>query len=263
MQELSNKIFLIKGDIMHHRLSPKKNYFNYKSTYISFPISKLLLLKKTLFSLDKFNLFSFYQKEYINDNKYIDDWIQDILKDNNINNIEEIIIFTHPRILGYVFNPVTFYLCLDAKNNLIAVLSSVTNTAKQQHNYLCFKDDLQPIKSNDWLEANKEFYVSPFLKIEGKYKFKFEYQKGKMNFFINYFVDDELKLSTYLKCNLIEFNSLNLFINFCKIPFATLKTTILIHYQALKLYFKSIKYYKYPEKLKYSLTISKNGKKDS
>ena len=264
MKFLSKKPYLIQGDIRHHRFFPKENSFNYKSSYISFPTSKINQLKNKLFSLNKFNLFGFYQKDYGKNNpKNLTKWLEDILEEHKINNISNIILFTHPRILGYVFNPVSFWLCLNDKNQLIAVLSEVNNTCGQKHNYLCSKKNLEPIKSDEWLEAKKEFYVSPFMENEGKYKFHFEYGENKMNFYINYLVYNKLKLTTYLKCNFLEFNARNLVINFCKIPFATFKTIILIHYQALKLYLKKIKYYKCPERLKNNLTISKNGTKNS
>ena len=255
---------LIKGDIMHYRFFPKKNHFDYKSTYISFPISKLKELRKPLFSLSKFNLYGFYQSDYgTKDSANIEQWIKQILHSNNIDNINHIVLVTHPRVLGYVFNPVSFWLCFDEQKRLIAVLSEVNNTCGQKHCYLCFKEDLSEIKADDWLEAKKEFYVSPFMEIEGKYKFRFQFKDNQMQFFINYLVDDKLKLSTSLKCNFTEFNSSNLLLAFVKMPFFTLKTIILIHYQALKLWFKSIKHYRCPKPLNINLTIGKDAQKNS
>ena len=98
------------------------------------------------------------------------------------------------------------------------------------------------------------------MKIEGYYKFRFEITDKQFNFFINYFVDDKLKLATYLKCKTHKFSNKNLLLSFIKVPFFTLKTTLLIYYQAAKLYLKSIKYYPYPAKLKNNLTVAKNGK---
>jgi len=251
---------IIRGKIMHNRFYPKKNYFSYNSIYICFPISKIENLKKTLFSLNRFNLFSFYNIDYGAKNKQnIKNWIYKILKDNNINNITEIVLVTHPRVLGYVFNPVSFWLCFDHKNNLIAVLNEVSNTCRQKHSYLCFKNNHELIKSEEWLKAKKKFYVSPFMEIEGEYNFRFDFINN-VSFFINYLVDDKLKLSTSLKCDFQKFNNRNLFLNFIKFPFFTLKTIFLIHYQALKLYFKSIEYYKCPEKLKDNITISDEKK---
>ncbi len=240
---------------MHRRFSPKKNYFNYKSTYISLPLSKIKKLKKHLFSLGSFNLFGFYHSDYGEKSpKDIEGWILKILHQNNIFCIKDIVLVTHPRVLGYSFNPVSFWLCFNDSNHLIAVLSEVSNTCGQKHNYLCFQDNLEPIKSSDWIQSKKEFYVSPFIKTEGVYQFRFDLTKQKMNFFINYLVDGKLKLSTSLKCSFQEFNNKNLCINFLKMPFFTFKTIILIYYQAFKLYLKGIKHYKCPKKLKINIT---------
>lgn len=261
MEQLIKKPLLLKGKIMHHRFFPKINHFQYNSHYIAFALSKIDNLKTTFFSLNKFNLFSLNKADY-GDKKSdnLGKWINKILHENKINNIAEIILVTHPRFVGYVFNPVSFWLCLDKNNNLIAVLSEVTNTCGQKHSYLCFKTSLDPINSDEWLDAKKTFYVSPFMKIEGNYKFRFEYKQNQLNFFINYLVDNKLKLSTSLKCDFEIFNNKNLLNILFKMPFFTLKTVILIHYQALKLYLKSIKYYKYPKPLKNNLTIAKNAK---
>ena len=98
------------------------------------------------------------------------------------------------------------------------------------------------------------------MEIDGKYKFRFEFVDNQMNFFINYIVDGKLKLSTSLKCHFQEFNNRNLLLSFIRMPFFTFKTVFLIHYQAIKLYLKSVQYYKCPSALKKNLTISKHGK---
>jgi len=254
------KPLLIKGDIVHKRFFPKENSFHYKSTYISFALSQISALKNSLFSVDKFNLFSFHHKNYGEGGGDAKKWISKIFQENGINDLQDIILITHPKVLGYVFNPVSFWLAINKENELVAVLSEVNNTCGQRHCYLCFNEDLSAIDSKEWIEAKKEFYVSPFMEIEGKYRFRFEYKLNQMNFFINYLVDDKLKLTTYLKCNFEEFSAKNLLLSFLKIPFATFKTIILIHYQALKLYLKSISFYKCPDKLENNLTIGKNAK---
>lgn len=254
--------FVIQGDIMHHRFFPKTNHFRYQSTYISFPLSQINRLKRRLFSLNQFNFFGLKTSDY-GDHTHcqkMDDWIQKLLKDHHITTISEVILVTHPRVLGYAFNPVSFWLCMNAQKELIAVLSEVNNTCGQKHHYLCFKDDLAPIAPNDWLESKKEFYVSPFMKIEGNYQFRFEYLDNNLTFYINYLVDGKLKLSTSLACSFKEFSNKNLLLRFAKMPFFTFKTVILIHYQAAKLYVKSIKFYPCPKELKTKLTIGKNGK---
>lgn len=247
---------------MHHRFFPKKNHFQYHSLYIAVPISRIYHLQRSLFSIDRFNLFSFYQRDYGDDKHRFTAWIDNLLLSQHITGVKEIVLVTHPRMLGYAFNPVSFWLCLNDQDQLIAVLSEVTNTAKQKHYYLCHKANLLPIHKQDYLETNKHFYVSPFMKVEGTYQFRFEITEAGINFFINYLVQDKIKLSTYLKCTYHHLNNTNLLFYFLKFPFATLKTTALIHYQAVKLALKKIAYDKYPAPLKNHLTIGKNEKKD-
>lgn len=263
---ITQKPFLIRGSVMHHRTFPKKNRFNYRASYISFPISRLNELKNPLFSLEKFNIFSFHVGDYGDKNidknaqktsASIEDVIYPVLSENGIKGVKEVVLVTHPRSLGYAFNPVSFWLCFDEKCRLIAVLNEVNNTFGQRHTYLCFKDDLSEIKPNEWLSSKKVFHVSPFMDVEGGYQFRYDVTSEKMEFVINYVVDGKLKLATSLKCELQKFNTANILVRFLRMPLFTFKTIVLIHYQALKLYFKKIKFYKCPPVLKNYLTVSK------
>ncbi len=261
MAKISSFPSIASGKIMHKRFFPKENSFNYQANYITFSLNHLYQLKKFFFSLNKLNLFSFYFNDYGNQTQESPKlWLENILAKHHINNIKDIILVTQPRVFGYIFNPVSFWLCFDQNQQLIAVLSEVNNTCKQKHNYLCFKSDLTPIKDNEWITANKEFYVSPFMKIEGQYKFKFCLTEKHYNFFINYIVDNKLKLATYLKCELKPFTNKNIIYAVIKSPLTSFKTIFLIHYQAFKLFFKKIQFYKCPDKLKFNLTLSKNEK---
>lgn len=257
MAKLNNIPALASSKIMHKRFFPSNNFFNYKANYMVISVKKLEKLKKCFFSVNKFNFFSFNFIDYgkkTTQNPVI--WLEEILAKHKINNITEIILITQPRILGYIFNPVSFWLCFNKEQDLIAVLSEVNNTCKQKHNYLCFNEDLSPIKNNEWLTAKKEFYVSPFMKIEGEYKFKFSLTSRNYNFFINYIVDNKLKLATSLKCELKDFSDKNIIYTLIKFPFSSIQTIFLIHYQALKLFLKKIQFYKCPDKLKYNLTVN-------
>lgn len=259
MEKITQKPFLIKGDIYHARHFPKKNAFNYKSIYFSTPLSHITRLKKTLFGVNHFNILSFFSRDH-GDKKSTNlrPWIDNILTKYEIET-DDIVLVSHPRFLGYVFNPVSFWLCFK-NDTLIAVLSEVNNTCGQSHNYLCFKEGLSEIKGSEWIESRKEFYVSPFMEIEGDYKFRFELVDNGVNFFINYVVGGKLKLATSLKCELIELTNVNICKAVLKWPFFTFKTVFLIHYQALKLIVKKIKFYKCPPKMEHNLTVSHHGK---
>lgn len=84
--------------------------------------------------------------------------------------IERILLMTIPKILGYVFNPVNFYLCYAADGRLTAFVAEVRNTFGEMHHYV-----MEPAAPHRDDEADldfrlpKEFYVSPFFGMNGEY----------------------------------------------------------------------------------------------
>ena len=119
---------------------------------------------------------------------------------------------------------------------------------------MCSSDlDKSEITIDDILQTKKIFHVSPFLEREGHYKFRFNYdeQKKILAIIIDYFnAENKQLLTTSLKGKLIEFNQKNLLMLFWKYPLINIKTILMIHFQALKLVSKTIKYHKKPLQLK-------------
>ena len=130
---------LLIANVAHARTRPKKNQFHYKVFYLCFALSEMPTLKRLLLSLDHWNIFSFYERDHkVN--------IQATLKKWNIPQANgQVVVVTMPRVLGYVFNPVSFWFCLDSTGKLRAVLSEVNNTFGDRHCYLSFHDDRRPI----------------------------------------------------------------------------------------------------------------------
>lgn len=127
------------------------------------------------------------------DRKYenLNDWAYKILKSENIISVNgEIVLVTLPRVFGYVFNPVSFWFCLDEKQNLRAVICEVNNTFGETHTYICAHKDERPIAPEDILEGKKVFHVSPFMEREGHYRFRFYYNEDKMHTRIDYYDED-------------------------------------------------------------------------
>ena len=73
-----------------------------------------------------------------------------------------VLVLANARSLGYVFDPLTTYFCLDAAGRLEGVLAEVHNTYGERHCYPLALD-------NGSAEVDKEFYVSPFFAVEGRY----------------------------------------------------------------------------------------------
>lgn len=233
---VESKIFAAKT--MHKRLTPKENKFVYGVYYLALPLSKLENLKLLR------PLTSFKIKDHgARDGSDLKSWVSNILKNHKISEIDEIILVAMPRILGYVFNPVSFWLCLDKQGRLKAVLAEVNNTFGETHSYLCTNEDNSEIKPEDIFAGEKLFHVSPFLEREGSYQFRFDYQKDKLGIWIDYYnKEGEKVLLTNLTGKMKELNRISLLKHFLRYPLVTFKVISLIHYQAIKLMIKGIKY---------------------
>jgi DUF1365 family protein len=254
-----NGAFFCAAKVMHKRLRPRVNQFFYRVFYICFDITKLEKISTKFLSTDSFNLFSFYNKDHgTRDGSSLETWIRKILAEKNLNEkTKNIFLLSFPRVLGYAFSPVSFWFCLDEKENLIAVLSEVNNTFGENHNYLVFNQDHSPIQENQWLETNKDFHVSPFFHVTGRYKFRFIFNQKTAAAFIDYLgVDGEKDLLTSVICSKENLSDNLLLKGFVAIPLMTLKVIFLIHFQALKIILKKIKYISKPIKKSHNLTTN-------
>lgn len=242
---------LYRAKFFHKRFFPKKNEFCYSGFYIKFSVDKLEDLKNPLFSVNRFNLFSFHEKDHgYRDNRSLRSWAQATLAEAGISDFKgEIILQTYPSVLGHVFNPVSFWYCYDETNTnqLVAVICAVNNTFGESHNYVIQKD-----LANYKTKLDKEFHVSPFYDVEGTYEFNFK----KRNFVgINYFFDGKLQLATYVNGSKLEWKTSNFLKLFLRYPLYSFMVLGLIHYQALKLFLKKMKFYTKPEKIKRDVTF--------
>jgi len=242
---------LFKASIYHKRFFPKANEFRYSGFYIKFSIDRLQTLKSLLFSVNNFNLFSFYEKDHgYRDGSSIDIWARDTLGKAGLTNFEgRIFLQTFPRVLGYVFNPVSFWYCYK-QDELKAVICEVNNTFGESHSYVITNQKKRNIT------LPKEFHVSPFYDMKGNYEFDFQ----KSNFVkVNYYFDKKLQLTTSINGENIVWNDFNLIKIFVRHPFYTIFVILFIHYQAIKLFVKKNKYYSKPGELTSNITFEKNA----
>lgn len=243
---------------MHARLIPKRNVFTYGIYYLVLPLSKLGNLP---ISSRRFASISFCPHDHGGcDGGDLNDWIRTILNDYGLHEVNgEITLVCMPRIFGYVFNPVSFWLCQDTAGQLRAVLCEVNNTFGERHSYLCAHPDHRPITSGDTLKGEKVFHVSPFLKREGAYEFRFDLKEDTFGVWIDFYnVDAKKQLVTSLTGSMVSMTSKTLRKALWRYPLVTLKAIILIHWQALKLIFKGIKYIPKPPQKQKNLTSTEN-----
>lgn len=246
---------LYTAQVMHKRLFPKKNAFHYGVYYLVLPLPA---------SSVSGWLSGFHAKDVgLRDGSDPTSWVRGILADYGLNEkTKHIVLVTMPRVLGYVFNPVSFYLCLDGDHQLHAVLCEVHNTFGEQHSYLCANPDHAPITADQWLEAEKVFHVSPFLERNGDYRFRFDLTPDKLAIWIDYYdAGNKKKLITSLIGSLTPLTAKSLRQAFWRHPLVALKAMILIHWQAVKLVINGIRYAAKPVQLAHKITATRNLKK--
>jgi DUF1365 family protein len=237
-----NGLFI--ANVSHARQRPRRNAFSYGVYYLCFALDEMDRLKNSLLSLNRFNLFSFHERDYgARGAGSLDGWIRDLLKAWDVPQADgQIVLLTLPRLLGYVFNPVSFWFCLDKQGNLRAVLSEVSNTFGDRHCYLSFHDDRRPITQDDRISAQKMMHVSPFIAICGHYVFRFCYKDDKVGVWIDHHDEEGLLITTSVVGRRRPLTASGLLFCFFRYPLVTFRVIGLIHYQALRLWLKGVPY---------------------
>ena len=249
---------IYKGIITHRRFKPKRHFFSYKTFSIFFDLDELKDLERkiSIFSLNRFNLFSFYNKDHGDrDGTDLKDWVKSTLKKFNINSqISKIKLLCFPRIFGYAFNPLSIFYCYNENSQLKAILYEVKNTFNEQHTYVFPVEKTSKIITQN---CNKRFYVSPFIEMETAYNFRLAEPKETLSIFIKQTDINGILLSACQIGRKENISTKQLLINFIKHPMMTIKIIMAIHFEALRLWKKGVKLVKRKVKVKNNLSLEK------
>ena len=146
---------------------------------------------------------------------------------------------TFPRVLGFVFNPVSFWYCHDRDGRLIAILAEVNNTFGGTHSYLLHRGGAALVDGAE-LRADKRFHVSPFNEVEGGYRFRFQLERAVQVCRIDYDDAQGEVLLTAISGQPQAWSAMALLKALARMPFLTLGVVARIHWQALRLWLKGV-----------------------
>lgn len=239
------------GQVRHRRMRPSENAFAYGSYYLRLPIRSLGQqgFGARLVSRNRFNLLSFFDADHGDGKRPLLEWIEALLKTEGVPDADgEIWLQAMPRVLGYAFNPVSFWFCHRADGALRAVLCDVRNTFGERHFYLL--DTGTAIANGSELQARKVFHVSPFCRIEGGYRFRFmRTARGQAEHTlarIDYDDADGLLLQTSVSGLASRLSDANVARAFFAYPLMTFGVVARIHWQALRLWLRRVPFYSKP-----------------
>ncbi len=238
----------IAGRTFHGREGAVANAFTYGIDYVLLDPEAPLAAPR-LFSRNRGNLAALHDIDHGGERGAGRgaDWVREVLAAHGLGAADgKLLLLAQPRMLGHVFNPVSFWLCHDRAGALRVVIAEVNNTFGDRHSYLCHHDDLRPIRREDTLEAQKIFHVSPFQAIEGGYRFRFDIQDDRIGIWIDYRSGNGRLLATLTGARR-PLTSAGLLAAMLRRPFGSRRVLGLIHWQALKLWWKGARFHSRPE----------------
>lgn len=237
----------IAGHTFHGRKGAVDNAFRYSIDYVLCDAEAALATPR-LFGRNKWALMSLWDLDHGGTPKQGRGakWVRDVLGAHNITGVARIELLAQPRVLGHVFNPVSFWLCRDHDDALITVIAEVSNTYGDRHCYLCHHDDLRPIQPQDHLKSDKIFHVSPFQPVEGSYTFRFDIRPDQIGIWIDYKMGNGGLIAT-LTGKRKPLTDTGLLGTMLRRPLGARRVVALIHWQALKLWWKGASFRARPE----------------
>lgn len=237
---------LYVGRVTHTRLRPVHHHFEYRVFYGLFDIDELPQLGRSLrlFSFEGRNLVSLRSRDHgPDDGSDLRTWATRRLDDAGVD-IEggPIRLLAFPRVLGYVFNPISVWYCHGPGGELRAIMHEVRNTFGDKHTYVV------PVDGDDTRHGfDKRLHVSPFMDMDSRYEFAMNVPGERLALGIRQHDDDGELFRAGLRGERRPFSDKELAKLLVTHPFVTLKAVAAIHLQAVRLWRKRVPFHRRPE----------------
>ena len=229
---------LYVGHTTHSRLGPRPHKFTYGVFELLIDVDRIDEATAGLACLTKgaFGLFSFDERDHgARDGSPLRPWVTQKLTDAKVMaSAHTIRLLCFPRVLGFVFNPISIFFIHDADDRLEAVIYEVNNTFGQSHAYVLPATG----EGKEHQEADKRLYVSPFYRVEGGYRFKLTAPSSAFRLVITKQVDGKVDFTANLIAERRVLTDAALIRLFFGMPLMTLGVVAAIHWEALKLWIK-------------------------
>lgn len=237
---------LYVGTVMHARLKPFAHRFNYRVFNLMIDLDRLAEADRTsrFFSVNRRNLVSFFESDHADRaDRSLRTYIDDLLRSAGFGSpATRILLVCYPRILGRVFNPIAVYYAYDAADRLLALVYEVRNTFGERHTYVCRIEEGEMSAAGVRQERNKIFYVSPFIDMDMRYRFRMLPPGETIRWRILESDRDGPLLSATFSGRRRPLSTPVLANCLLRLPFQTWKIVGAIHFEALRLWFKGARY---------------------
>jgi DUF1365 family protein len=238
---------LARGTVRHHRLRPRDHAFAYPTYFLLLPMRALRAAAAPALRRNGFGWLSFHDRDHGDGRADALAWLEELLAAEGVHDADgEIWLQCYPRVLGYVFKPVSFWYCHRADGALAAVVAEVNNTFGERHCYLLQGEGGRPLAWGQELRARKVFHVSPFCDVAGGYRFRFLRTAGRIVARVDHDDDAGALLLTSVSGALQPLTPATARAAFFGLPLMTLGVIARIHWQALQLWAKRVPFFRKP-----------------
>ena len=229
------------GDVGHVRHRPKRHSLRYRMISVLADIDGPRRRSRGVFgfAFDRFAPVSQHASDHGRGHGSLRDWVCERLEQNGIDlDPGRIQLLAAPRVLGFVFNPVSLYFCHDHDDRLAAVLFEVANFhgGRQVYAFAVPDDTDTPLR----FSCQKTFFVSPFNPVEGEYRFRLDRDEETLRLGIRHYRDGACVMGAILNANRRNLTTRSLWRAQVIQPFSTLVTVGGILFEALSLRLKGL-----------------------
>jgi DUF1365 family protein len=230
---------LYEGTLVHARRSPARHVFRYPVAYWLLDLDELDDLdgRFRLLAVNRPGVVCFRDSDHFDgDGTPLKEAVVRFAGDPSI---ERVLVLTQLRVLGFVFNPVSFYWCYRADGSLACMVAELNNT---------FGERLPELLPGDALtyEHDKRLHVSPFMGLDQRYRYSFSEPGVTLLARIEVHEADAMRLQALLYGRRRELSGAALVRFLVRYPLMPVQVIALIHWQALKLLLKRVPFHHKP-----------------
>ena len=233
------------GDVMHARLKPVPHRFSYRVMSLLIDLDRLdeAGRQSPLFGVNRAALYSFHEADHgERDGSSLRAYAQARANEHGISLTGgRVWLLCYPRLLGYTFNPLSVYFCTRADGGLALIIYEVRNTFGEIHSYVLPVGPGEITAAGVRQEQDKLFYVSPFVEMATRYRFRISPPGEGVRLRILEVDEEGPLLAATFSGRRRALTTRALLQAFVTLPLLTLRIVGAIHWQALRLWLKGVK----------------------